>query len=47
MMTKELEAGIIKVLGDCGIDPVSKGYGYVKEAVAFLVEEEGYNTANN
>lgn len=37
-MIKELEAGIIKTLADYGIDPVSKGYTYIMEAVAFLVE---------
>lgn len=46
-MTKEIETVIIKVLEDCGIDPASRGYTYVMEAVAFLIEEGREITEND
>ena len=39
-MTKELETAIAKALADYGIDPASRGYIYITEAVALLMAED-------
>ena len=46
-MTKEIETVIIKVLEDCGIDPASRGFGYILDTIIFLIEEGREITEND
>lgn len=42
-MTKKIKAAIMKALEEYGVNPASKGYAYIMDAVALLIEEAQKN----